>query len=60
MENVGRRETLIVMGDLNSRVGRNMEVWGSVLGCQGEDVRNESWEKLLRFCSVNELLITNT
>ena len=38
VENVGRRETLIVMGDLNARVGRNTKVWGSVLGCHGEDM----------------------
>ena len=60
VENVGRRETLIVMGDLNARVGRNMEVWGSVLGCHGEDARNENGERLMRCCSVNELMITNT
>ena len=60
IENVGRRETLIVMGDLNARVNRNTEVWGSVLGCHGEEVRNESGERLLRFCLVNELMITNT
>ena len=33
--NVGRMETSIVMGNLNARVGRNMEVWGGVLGCHG-------------------------
>ena len=60
MQNVGRRETLIVIGYLNARVGRNTEVWGSVLGGHGEDARNEIGERLLRFCSVNELMITNT
>ena len=60
VEEVGRREILIVMGDLNARVGRNTEVWGSVLGCHGEDVINESGKRLLRFCSVNELIVANT
>ena len=41
-------------------MGRNTEVWGSVLGCHGEDARNGNGERLLRFCSVNELMITNT
>ena len=48
VESVGRRETLIVMGDLNAIVGRNTEVWGSVLGCHGEDTRNESGERLFQ------------
>ena len=33
VENVGIREALIVMGDLNARVGRNTKVWDSVLWC---------------------------
>ena len=50
----------IVMDNLNAGVGENTHVWGSVLGCHGEDVRNESGERLLRFCTVNELMVTNT
>ena len=37
-----------------------IQVWDSVLGCHGEDVRNESGERLLMFCSMNELIVTNT
>ena len=55
VSSVGRRETLIVMGDLNARVGRSTEVWGGALGCYGEDTSNESGVRLLSFCSVNEL-----
>lgn len=36
-----------------------IQVWDSVLGCHGEDV-NESGERLLMFCSMNELIVTNT
>ena len=49
IEKVGRKETLIVMGDLNARVGRECETWGSVIGKHGEEVRNEGGEQLLRF-----------
>ena len=59
-EKVGRKETLIIMGDLNARVGRDSEMWGSVIGRHGEEVRNESGEQLLRFCAANEMLVTNT
>ena len=38
-EKVGRKETLIIIGDLNARVGRDSEVWGSVIGRHGEAVR---------------------
>ena len=48
------------MGDLNAIVGRNTEAWDNILGCHGEDVINESGERLLRFCSVNELIVANT
>ena len=41
VSSVGRRETLIVMGDLNARVGRSTEVWSDALGRYGEDTRNE-------------------
>ena len=42
---------------LNARVGRDSEVWGSVIGRHGEAVRNESGEQLLRFCAVNVMLV---
>ena len=48
------------MGDLNARVGRDSEVWGSVIGRHGDAVRNESGEQLLRFCAVNEMLVANS
>ena len=60
IEKVGKKETLIVMGDLNARVGRDSEMWGSVIGRHGEEVRNENGDQLLRCCAVNELLATNT
>ena len=59
IEKVGRKETLIVMGDLNTRVGRDCETRGSVIGRHSEEVRNEGGEQLLKFCAVNEMLVTN-
>ena len=54
------RKTLIVMGDLNARVERNKQTWGSVLGSHGEAIKNGSGDRLLQFCSVNEMLVANT
>ena len=59
LREVHRQDKLIVMGDLNARVGRNVEVWGGVIGRQGEVVENENG-RLLQFCAKNELVVTNT
>ena len=60
LEKVGRKETLLFMGDLNARVGRDCKTWGSVIGRQVEEVRNEGGEQLLKFCAVNEMLVINS
>ena len=46
------------MGDLNARVGRNVEVWGDVIGKQGEVVENGG-KRLLQLCAENELMVAN-
>ena len=33
-----RSDSVVVMGDLNARVGNNVERWEGVIGKQGEDV----------------------
>ena len=57
---VHRQDKLIVMGDLNARVGRNVEVWKGVIGRQGEVVVNGNGKRLLQFCAEIELVVTNT
>ena len=62
---MGRRETLVVMGDLNTTftvgrdtdVGRDNNQWGNVIGRLGEEVKMKVRERLLRFCVVNEMLM---
>ena len=44
---VARRDLLIVMGDLNARVGNETDIWGEVLGRQGEQLCNENGSRLL-------------
>ena len=58
-DKVGRRETLVVMGDLNTTVtvGRDNNKWGKVIGRLGEEVKMKVRERLLRFCVVNEMLM---
>ena len=55
-----RGDKVVVMGDLNARVGNNVLRWSDAMGKQGEEVENDSGRRLLRFCVENELRITNT
>lgn len=51
---------LIIMGDLNGRVGTmNKEIeW--CLGKYGEEAKNKNGERIIGFCLENDLVITNT
>ena len=57
---VARGDLLIVMGDMNARVGDDTGIWGEVLGRHGEEVCNENGRRLLQFSSEHNLWITNT
>ena len=54
---VARGDVLIVMGDLNARVGNVTEVWGEILGKHGEVACNDNGGRLLQFCSENNLVV---
>ena len=58
VEGLSRRNYVVVLGDLNARVG-DSEVEG-VVGKFGVPDRNESGEKLLEMCVEREMTIGNT
>ena len=60
MNRVPRGDRIIVMGDFNARVGKNVKVWKGVIGEHGEDVENDSGRRLLGFSAENEMRIMNT
>lgn len=60
VKEVQKRDKLIVMGDLNARVGNNAKVWREVIGKQGEVVENGNGKRLLQFCAENDMVVTNT
>ena len=60
MNRVPRGDRIIVMGDFNARVGKNVKVWKGVIGEHGEDVENDSGRRLLGFSAENEMKIMNT
>ena len=51
---------LIILGDLNGRVGKKDHETGDSIGHYGEEVRNHNGKRLLDFCIINDLIITNT
>ena len=55
-----KNDQLVVMGDLNARVGRDGEAWGGVIGRHGEETKTRSGQRLLSVCAANELMILNT
>ena len=58
VEVVGKGCSVVVMGDLNARVGNEEVV--NVVGKFGVPGRNESGEKLIEVCMERELVIGNT
>ena len=55
---IKRSDYLIVMGDFNAILGN--EKAPGVTGAHGTGIRNNSGQRLLEFCSANDLFITNT
>ena len=54
----GRNEPVVVLGDLNTRVGN--EVIEGIVGRHGEPGRNKSGERLLEMCAEQELVVGNS
>ena len=58
MESIKRSDYLIVLGDFNAILGN--EKVPCVTGAHGTGIRNNSGQRLLEFCSANDLFVTNT
>ena len=51
---------MVVMGDMNARVGCDTSIWDEVLGRNGEEVCNNNGRRLLQFSSEHNLGVSNT
>jgi hypothetical protein len=60
VDTVQKHDLLIVMGDLNAKVGDSNIGFESVIGGHGIGTRNANGEALLDFCGLNNLLVTGT
>ena len=56
---VKKDDRLVLMGDLNGRVGRDVETWGEVIGRHGEATQNDYGRRFLGSCTTNGLTIMN-
>ena len=58
LERIRATNFCVLMGDWNAVVGKGRE--GNVVGEYGMGVRNERGEKLIEFCKLRNMMITNT
>ena len=57
-DNNGQVDIVIVMGDMNAKVGDDNSEY--VIGRHGLGSRNDNGERLCEYCSINGLVITGT
>ena len=49
-----------IVSDFNSRVGKRDEIYKRVIGIYGEEMRNNNGRRMLDFCLLHDLIVTNT
>ncbi|XP_068704802.1 craniofacial development protein 2-like [Montipora foliosa] len=55
-----KHDLLVITGDLNAKVGSDVEGYERVMGLHGVGTRNDNCERLCDFCGMNDLVITGT
>ena len=60
VDKCNRHDVIIVMADLNAKVGDANKDMEAIMGKHGLGSRNDNGERLCDFCSINGLVITGT
>ncbi|XP_047470538.1 craniofacial development protein 2-like [Penaeus chinensis] len=60
IESIPKKDQIYLLGDFNARVGPDNQAWPLCLGQFGYGKVNENGQRLLEFCTYNNLCITNT
>lgn len=55
-----RGDRVVILGDLNARIGSDSNSWPNILGPHGIGTMNENGQRLLEFCATHSLCIPNT
>ena len=58
IDTIPNRDLQVIMGHMNAKVGMNSTP-NKTCGCFGLGEQNERGERLIEFCSANNMLITN-
>jgi exonuclease III len=60
VDGCNKNDIIIVMGDLNAKVGNDNSGYERTMGVHGLGVQNDNGERLCEFCQMNGLVITGT
>ena len=60
MREIPSQDLIVVMGDLNAKIGADWRTWKGAIGKFGYEEENERGERLLNFCLNNDLRVMNT
>ena len=60
LENFHCRDLLLVMGDLNAKVGSDNMNFERILGREGCGIQNDNGERLVEWCPFNNMIIGGT
>ena len=60
MDSVHKHDILLVMGNLNAKVGEDNKGYENIIGSHGLGERNDNGERLVDFCRLNNLVVTGT
>ena len=60
LDNIPKQDVLVLMGDFNAKIGSDHRHWHGVLGKHGIGGVSDNGLRLLEFCALNGLVITNS
>ena len=60
VDSVHKYDILLVMGDLNAKVGEDNEGYENIIGSHGVGERNDNGERFVDYCRLNNLVVTGT
>ena len=60
LSHISRSDKIMLLGDFNARVRKNLQNWNGMIGAHGIGKVNPNGMRLLSLCAEHDLTITNT